>query len=515
MIALLRQLLATILSLSLAIPVFSDPVGNRTQKVSALPGYPGGLTNYNANDQLSTDTYDANGNTTASSNIGYVYDFENHLISANGITYVYDGDGHRISKTVNGVTISFATTDINPTGYSQVVGETYPNLGGNSEYQHSYIYGLDAVLELRQHYVNSNNTTQQMYFVHDGHGSVRAITDQNGAVTDTYDYDAFGVLIHQTGTTPNTTLYSGEQFDPDLNLYYNRARYLNTSTDRFLSMDSFEGDIESPLSLHKYLYGVADAVNRIDPSGNDSLDELMTAAALSVTVTTLSNILVTGIFFGSTGANPSFDGAIVSFHGSLNGNGWSAEGGVDFLWQKSTNSWFYSASLGGGTNPLGTLPTSRAGRGLGYSVSIGPIFNMSDPQQMSGASLSAVYPMSILHLIQGAMFTPNKAWGALAELAKHVKNTGVSDMTAAFGFSSSGPTFAQFGLRSNAFGTFGYYGSKFYPLSGSGFENMINDVSGALQNVFSVIQNGAFASSSAMASNADSIVQSVRTASNQ
>ena len=43
-----------------------DAVGNRTQKVSSLPGYPGGLSNYNANDQLTTDTYDANGNTTAS-----------------------------------------------------------------------------------------------------------------------------------------------------------------------------------------------------------------------------------------------------------------------------------------------------------------------------------------------------------------------------------------------------------------------------------------------------------------
>src|SRR5579863_2656537 len=269
MIALLRQLLATILSLSLAIPVFSDPVGNRTQKVSALPGYPGGLTNYNANDQLTTDTYDANGNTIASGATGYVYDFENHLVLANGITYVYDGDGHRISKTINGATTSYATTDINPTGYSQVVGETYPNLGGNSEYQHSYIYGLDAVLELRQHYVNSNNTTQQMYFVHDGHGSVRAITDQNGGVTDTYDYDAFGVLIHQTGTTPNTTLYAGEQFDPDLGFYYNRARYLNPSVARFLTRDFFEGRPRLPLSLHAYLYGNADPVNRKDPAGHE------------------------------------------------------------------------------------------------------------------------------------------------------------------------------------------------------------------------------------------------------
>ena len=40
----------------------------------------------------------------------------------------------------------------------------------------------------------------------------------------TYDYDAFGNLIHQTGTTYNNYLFAAEQFDPDLNLYYNRAR---------------------------------------------------------------------------------------------------------------------------------------------------------------------------------------------------------------------------------------------------------------------------------------------------
>ena len=41
-----------------------------------------------------------------------MYDFENHLISANGVTYTYDGDGHRVSKTVNGKTITYATSDI-------------------------------------------------------------------------------------------------------------------------------------------------------------------------------------------------------------------------------------------------------------------------------------------------------------------------------------------------------------------------------------------------------------------
>jgi len=45
--------------------------------------------NYNANHQLATDTYDANGNTTASNGTGDVYDFENHVIQAvSGITMI-------------------------------------------------------------------------------------------------------------------------------------------------------------------------------------------------------------------------------------------------------------------------------------------------------------------------------------------------------------------------------------------------------------------------------------------
>jgi hypothetical protein len=89
MIMLLRQLLAAILSLALAAPALcnsANPVGNRRQKVSMLPGYPGGLSNYNANDQLSTDIYDNDGNTTASNGLGYAYDFENHLIQQGGIS---------------------------------------------------------------------------------------------------------------------------------------------------------------------------------------------------------------------------------------------------------------------------------------------------------------------------------------------------------------------------------------------------------------------------------------------
>ena len=100
----------------------------------------------------------------------------------------------------------------------------------------------------------------------------------------TYDYDAFGKLIHQTGTTYNNYLFAGEQFDPDLNLYYNRARYLNVSTGRFWSMDTFEGTSSDPTSLHKYLYTGANPVNRNDPSGQlfDDIGGALTSAYTTI-----------------------------------------------------------------------------------------------------------------------------------------------------------------------------------------------------------------------------------------
>ncbi|HTR41666.1 MAG TPA: hypothetical protein VMH87_08635 [Pseudomonadales bacterium] len=49
----------------------------------------------------------------------------------------------------------------------------------------------------------------------------------------------------------------------------NRARYLNTGTGRFWTMDTYQGNNEDSLSLHKYLYGADDPVNLMDPSGND------------------------------------------------------------------------------------------------------------------------------------------------------------------------------------------------------------------------------------------------------
>ncbi len=110
----------------------------------------------------------------------------------------------------------------------------------------------------------------------DGHGSVRFLTDGAGAVTDTYAYDAYGDVLSTTGSTVNPYRYTGEPWDSDLGMYYLRARYYKPDLGRFWTMDSYEGNSQDPLSLHKYLYCQGNPVNGTDPSGRDLVSTMST-----------------------------------------------------------------------------------------------------------------------------------------------------------------------------------------------------------------------------------------------
>ncbi|HZK00197.1 MAG TPA: RHS repeat-associated core domain-containing protein, partial [Tissierellaceae bacterium] len=68
----------------------------------------------------------------------------------------------------------------------------------------------------------------------------------------------------------NDYLYCGEQFNGTTGLYYLGARYMNPSTGTFISMDKYQGTINDPISLHKYLYANANPVMYTDPTGYSS-----------------------------------------------------------------------------------------------------------------------------------------------------------------------------------------------------------------------------------------------------
>jgi RHS repeat-associated protein len=242
-----------------------DPVGNRTQETATLPGLLPGTFTYDPDDRLNTETYDANGNTLTTAGKTFTYDFENRLKSMTAgsvtVTIQYDADGNRVAKTVNGVTTRYLVDDLNPTGYAQVVEEV--TAGAVTR---QYTYGLQRISQNQQ----IANAWTPSFYGYDGAGTVRLLTDATGTVTDTYDYDAWGNTVNTTGSTPNVYLYRGEQYDPDLGLYYVRARYLDTVTGRFLSRDPEGGRIRVPATLHKYLYAASDPVNRLDPGGRSN-----------------------------------------------------------------------------------------------------------------------------------------------------------------------------------------------------------------------------------------------------
>lgn len=247
-----------------------DAVGNRlTRNVD-------GVTiryTYDDNNRLITEgetiySYDDNGNMIGKIDfdgvINYFYDYQNRLIKVktmdSTIEYKYNTTGIRTSVNVNGNIVNYLIDENRD--YAQVLEER----DNSSNLLASYIYGDDLI--------SLNRGTGKSYYHYDGLGSTRALTNNAGTITDTYTYDAFGLLLKKTGDTENNYLYTGEQYDPNIGFYYLRARYMNPCIGRFINMDIWEGNIYDPVTLHKYLYANADPVNHIDPSGMFSLMEL-------------------------------------------------------------------------------------------------------------------------------------------------------------------------------------------------------------------------------------------------
>ena len=225
---------------------------------------------YNALNQLTAETgvtyqYDDAGNliyaTSNEKSTLYAYNAENKLIRAtvqegNGVSveeYEYDYAGNRtVKKSENDYT--YYLNDVS-SSLTQVLAE----LDSNGNEKCYYIRGTEIISQER------NGTIS--YYLTDGHGSVRQLADSTGAVTDTYVYDAWGNLISSTGNTENSYLYCGEQLDSTTGLYYLRARYMNPTTGTFTTMDTYQGSIFEPVSLHKYLYANANPITYSDPSG--------------------------------------------------------------------------------------------------------------------------------------------------------------------------------------------------------------------------------------------------------
>jgi RHS repeat-associated protein len=264
-----------------------DAVGNRLSKADSVDGTTSYV--YDANDRLLNETkgveqtvygYDGNGNTkskTKGTDVTlYSWNDQGRLVSvqnpsSDAVSYEYNENGIRVSSTINGVKTSYLL-DANR-DYAQVL-EEYDNSGT----QVSYLYGHDLI--------SQNRDGAKSFYLYDGLGSTKALTDASGVVTDRYIYDAYGNVLSSIGSTQNSYLYTGEQFDAGVGQYYLRDRYYNQVVGRFTRSDTWEGLADYPITLNSYMYGNANPINMVDRSGFASILEVN---AIFVNIAVLSS----------------------------------------------------------------------------------------------------------------------------------------------------------------------------------------------------------------------------------
>ena len=275
-----------------------DAAGNRSSKTDQLANL---TTNYgyDAIYQLlqatrgttttESYTYDAVGNRLSSLGMSpYQYNSSNELTSTPTTTYTYDQDGE-LTKKVD----STGTTTYNWNTQNQLTSVVLPGSGGTVSFKYdpfgrriqkslssattNYLYdGPNAIEEVDQagnvlaRYTQAREIDDSLamlrsgttsYYEADGVASITSLSNNAGALANTYTFDSFGHLTAHTGTLTNPFQYTGREFDSETGINYYRARYYDPTIGRFLSEDPWD---QGP---NLYAYVDNDPTNLVDPLG--------------------------------------------------------------------------------------------------------------------------------------------------------------------------------------------------------------------------------------------------------
>ena len=221
-----------------------DLNGNRTGT-----GYTTGTDNEQTASPGYTYTYDNAGNMISANNgttiTTYAYDYRNRLteVTQGGTviaSYTYDALNHRIGIDDNG-TQTWTVYD---------GAEPYADFNGSGTLTERYIHGpgvvngaaVDEILAR----TNSGGTTA--WYLPDKLGSVRDIVSSSGTELDHIVYDSFGNILTETSAANGDRFkYAGMEYDSVTGQYYDRARYYDQATGRFIS--------EDPLRVYGWRYG--------------------------------------------------------------------------------------------------------------------------------------------------------------------------------------------------------------------------------------------------------------------
>ncbi|WP_334598651.1 RHS repeat-associated core domain-containing protein [Pseudomonas alvandae] len=193
--------------------------------------------------------------------IQYRYDSQHRLIGVtspdgNETSYRYDAFGRRIEKTVAGQTTEFIWQG------DQVIAES-----SDRHYQ-SYVYEPGTFRPLALLEGEGPDNATPFHYHNDHLGTPQELTSQQGEIVWAARYNGYGKLTelrHGNSKRLEQPLrFQGQYHDRESGLHYNRHRYYNPETGRYLTADP----IKLAGGLNAYLY-VRNPTGWVDPLGLD------------------------------------------------------------------------------------------------------------------------------------------------------------------------------------------------------------------------------------------------------
>ena len=207
-----------------------------------------------------TFAYDLNGNLMSDGTNSYTFDALNRLVSVTGavtVGYVHDALDRRTSKFAGGVTTRFLHAG------SDEIAE-YTDTG---TLLRRYVPG--AGVDERAAMIDSGSATPPLTALRLPHtdrlGSVMAVTNSVGAVTERFAYNAFGVSNSSAAGYPFR--FTGQRLDPETGLMFYKARVYSTTLGRFLQTDPVVSRPLSSQGWNAYSYALNNPLKFVDPSG--------------------------------------------------------------------------------------------------------------------------------------------------------------------------------------------------------------------------------------------------------
>jgi RHS repeat-associated protein len=140
----------------------------------------------------------------------------------------------------------------------------WADINGNGSLTTRYVRG-DKVDELIARIDAGAGSNNAYWYLADHLGSARDIIDNSGTVKDSIAYDGFGNITSETNAAyRGRYAWTGREIDVETHLQYNRARYYDATTGRWISQDPMGFDAGDS-NLYRYVKN--GPTNSVDPSG--------------------------------------------------------------------------------------------------------------------------------------------------------------------------------------------------------------------------------------------------------